>query len=200
MSGYLEDLKAAALRQIEAGRSVILMRQNKTPFFSWKRFQTEVPTRVMMEAMFEILPPDEVPMLALVLGPVSGDFWALDLDGPGAVEWAEAKTPFTGWRVRTPHGMHWYYRMPLEEESEGPWDYAPIPKGFSWTGIDVVPGLKEGSVDLRGPGACLVIPPSLGAKGPYVWEVLDSVPPPRWAPWLVGPMTPKSGGNGGSRE
>jgi hypothetical protein len=191
MTTYFENLKAAAMRQIDAGRSAILMRQNKKPLFPWKKFQTEAPTKAMMEAMFDMLAPDEVPMLALILGPVLGDFWALDLDGLDAIEWAEEHAPFTGWRVRTPHGMHWYYRMPEEH---------PMPEGFSWNGIDVVPGLFKGGVDLRGPGSCLVIPPSMGKDGPYLWDVLDSDPPPRWSPWNVGPMKPHSGNNGGSRE
>jgi hypothetical protein len=194
--GYLDSLKAEALRQIDAGRSVILMRQNKKPLYPWKKFQTEIPSKTMMETLFDLLTPEEVPMLALILGPVSGDFWALDLDGADAVRWAEANAPFTGWRVRTPRGMHWYYRMPRD----GPLDIIS-PEGFSWNGLDVVPDLKDGAaVDLRGPGSCLVIPPSKGISGLYFWDVLDSVPPPYWAPWEVGPMKPHSGGNGGSRE
>ncbi len=92
----------AALSYREAGLVPIPVGRNKVPLVSWKAYQTEMPTPVMIEAWWTLWPTANV---GLVMG---RGLFAVDVDGPeGEQALAGAGIDLTGFpRSRTSRGYH----------------------------------------------------------------------------------------------
>lgn len=179
------DMLQAALDHLKAGRSVIPICSpvaggvgchqhgkgckgpGKTPLTKWKKYQTELPTEAEVRLWFETWPTMNIGMAT---GAVSGTV-VLDGDSDAAIEFVLsqgegelAEAPM----VTTGKGAHWYLEHPGE-----------VVKNFAH---------KWPTLDFRGDGGYVVLPPSLHRSGNrYAWHAtpedmggLATVPP-----WLM---------------
>jgi len=80
----------------------------KRPALSWKRFQTEKPTREELAGWF---PTNGSNQAAIVTGAVSGVV-VVDADSDEALDFVKESLPATPLVVKTARGRHFYYRHP----------------------------------------------------------------------------------------
>ncbi|MDR1079826.1 MAG: bifunctional DNA primase/polymerase [Deltaproteobacteria bacterium] len=172
---YLGALRKEALELVRGGYSVIPAEgKMPRPGFIWSRYRKRRASEEEVESWFRY-PTDHMGIL-MVMGPVSARLWVMDLDGPDSLSWAEGMVaagaiPGTGWKSKTPHGEHWFFRL-----KEG---VKPEPNG---TDIVREPWSKkcggESAVDTRSEGGLVIVPPSRNVEGTaYVWKSMDGVPP-----------------------
>jgi hypothetical protein len=172
---YLEELKKEALELVRGGYSVIPAEGKRPrPGFLWSRYRKRRASEEEVESWFRC-PTDHMGIL-MVMGAASNRLWIMDLDGPDSLPWAEGLVgagviPDTGWKSKTPHGEHWFFRL-----KEG---VRPEPNG---TDIIREPWSKSlggnSGVDTRSEGGLVVVPPSRNVEGtPYVWKSLKGTPP-----------------------
>lgn len=141
-----------ALRYYEMGLTPIpVAHGTKKPLVEWKKYQKERPTREQIIEWFNVKDPVNI---ATICGSVSNNFVAIDFDDPEQYprifkkEEIEAKTPV----VRTHRGFQLYFR------NNKPVDTFKIP---------------ELSLEIRGNGAIVVMPPSLHPEGSQYHYVND---------------------------
>jgi Bifunctional DNA primase/polymerase, N-terminal len=143
-----------ALRLLGKGWSVVpQIPGEKKPRVRWKPYQERLPTEEELTRWFEQWPDAG---LALVLGPVSGVF-VIDVDGEEAHDalvkrlGKEPVAPKALSGSGKPHRYHLYFRCP---------DVPTRAKQTPW----------HPSLEFRGQGGIVVIPPSLHKSGNrYVW-------------------------------
>ncbi|MDR1039447.1 MAG: bifunctional DNA primase/polymerase [Deltaproteobacteria bacterium] len=150
------SLLDAALALVEAGRSVIPIRDKK-PLVKWKQYQGRLPSPEEIRNWFLRLPVEKI---AVITGEISGRIWVADCDGPEAVAWAEMNLPWTPVKAVSRRGKHYYYLMP-----EG----RSIRNGVNVRAEAYVQGSSQ--IDVRGEGGYVVVPPSPHSDGRYLWEV-----------------------------
>src|ERR1019366_3891211 len=80
--------------------------RDKKPLISWKRLTETAQTAEEKAAILETGIPGA---LGIVTGEVSNLF-VLDIDGPEGEKSIEGKHIPRTWTVRTPHGVHYYFR------------------------------------------------------------------------------------------
>jgi Bifunctional DNA primase/polymerase, N-terminal len=148
-----------ALTLLRADLSVIPIRAHKRPAIpSWKCYQTRLPTPEEWTAWVASRPCG----LAIVLGPVSGNAEAIDVDDYSVLgswyDWVQSMAPGLLSRlviVKSPrNGRHFYYRCPVIEgnqklaldaqrhtmlETRGAGGYALIPPSPAWCHPDYKP-------------------------------------------------------------
>ena len=98
----------AALELLDQGFSVIPVGRNKKPLFSWKEFQSRLPSEDELLNWWAQYPQAN---LALITGSVSG-VWVVDADGPKGSEWISKNLPRTSVYARTAKGLHAYFKIP----------------------------------------------------------------------------------------
>lgn len=157
-------------RALELGWSIIPLRADKRPAIkSWKRYQTERPTREQVEQWHAELQP---PAWAVITGAISGVV-VLDGDGEdGTRTLAELAGPKRPAHVHTASdGRHLYCKHPGEHvPTLNSKKCAPLKKYF--------PGM-----DIRGDGGyaafCGTVERKQGGKGSYRWQrAYDAQPLP----------------------
>ncbi len=136
-----------ALMYLEKGMSVFpLQPRSKVPFFNWRKWTYQRPTRDQVIEWWEAMPSANI---AIITGSISGLF-VVDCDHPAiaAIHTNEPDYSPT-WCVRTGKGMHFYHALPS-----------------FW--VSNRTGLIDGSfgaVDIRGEGGYVVAPPSIHPSG-----------------------------------
>jgi putative DNA primase/helicase len=138
-----------ALTLLRAGLSTIPIGPHKRPAIdSWKCYQTRLPTPEEWRAWVASRPCG----LAIVLGPVSGNAEAIDVDDSSVLrawyDWVQSMAPGLLSRlviVKTPrNGRHVYYR-------------SPVIAGNQKLALDVQ---RHTMLETRGAGGYALIPPS----------------------------------------
>lgn len=147
-----------AQRYVDNGISVIPMEPyGKQPAkANWIHYADRLATSADLKGWFGEGHEFSMGNLGIVLGPASG-LWALDADGFMAVERVNALirdgiVPSTLMRAATPRGQHYYFSIPAGDDRSL----------RSRPGIDI-------NIDIKGPVACMVAPPSLHRLGSYEW-------------------------------
>jgi hypothetical protein len=136
--------------------------RDKKPLISWKRLTETAQTAEEKAAILETGIPGA---LGIVTGEVSNLF-VLDIDGPEGEKSIEGKHIPRTWTVRTPHGVHYYFRWTSALDE------------CVTTRAGVLPG-----VDVRGSGGYVVF---------YGWEIAPSLAPLASPPqWLLDALSKK---------
>ena len=87
---------------------------NKKPLIAWKELTERQQTS---EEKIKILESAQPGTVGIVTGPISRIF-VLDIDGPeGAKSIEQLHIPKT-WTVKTPHGVHYYFKWVPELDSK----------------------------------------------------------------------------------
>jgi hypothetical protein len=81
----------------------------KLPLVKWGPFQDRPPTQVERDDMAK--KHARAVGAGIPLGCVMGTF-VLDTDNADAIEWVELRGMPPTWLVRTPHGLHYYFKYP----------------------------------------------------------------------------------------
>ena len=148
-----------ALKYLELGWPIIPVGDNRDAKVKWREFQTRLPTRDEILRWWGRWPEANI---AIVTGALPGVV-VVDIDqrnGGTLADERHAGSP-TGLAVKTPGGMHLYYRHPGSriKNSADP-----------STGTDV-----------RGDGGIALLPPSRRPHGVYEWiEFGEPAQMPRW--------------------
>ena len=136
--------------------------RDKKPLVSWKRLTEEAQSAEEKAAVLEQGTPGSI---GIVTGEVSNLF-VLDIDGPEGEKSIEGKHIPRTWTVRTPHGIHYYFRWTKDLEQC----------------VTTKAGVLEG-VDVRGTGGYVVF---------YGWTISPAVAPLAAPPaWLVALLSKK---------
>ena len=148
----MHAMEEAALDYLERGWSPIPVKPGeKIPQVAWQEYQEQRATPEEIHKWYAAVPRGN---LSIVTGEIS-DLTVIDIDGADGLHSLDANgivLPPTR-TVKTPHGLHFYYR------------YQASPS--------TIAGLLD-HVDVRGNGGCVCAPPSFTAAGPY--SVLDDIP------------------------
>ena len=143
-----------------------LTSQCKMPIFSWKQFQTELPTKEQVNYWFTQDPDANI---GIITGKVSG-IVVFDLDSPAAEEYAEEMGGFPDTvKVKTGKGYHVYMKYP---------------------DFDIGNSVnKDLDIDIRADGGYVVAPGSIHGSGEmYDWEEgysIDEIDPNMCTPWMM---------------
>ena len=130
--------------------------REKKPLVAWKHLTTHAQSADDKAAVLEHGAPGND---GIITGEVS-NLIVLDIDGPEGEKSIEGKHIPRTWTVRTPHGVHYYFRWTKELEQR----------------TTTRAGLCEG-VDVRGDGGYVVF---------YGWSIAPNLAPLASAPqWLV---------------
>jgi hypothetical protein len=136
--------------------------RDKKPLISWKRLTETAQSADEKASILECGAPGNI---GIVTGEVSNLF-VLDIDGPEGEKSIEGKHIPRTWTVRTPHGIHYYFRWTKELEQY----------------VTTRAGILEG-VDVRGDGGYVVF---------YGWSVAPNLVPLASPPqWLVDLLSKK---------
>ena len=140
---------------IKLGFAIIPIKTGlKTPLVDWKEYQHIAPTMAQVIEWVEKFNPTR---WAVITGSVS-KVMVVDCDNAEAIQAAEALDLTSSAAVKTPHGMHYYFRLPndgkLRKTVSG-----HVSQGTYW------PEVK--GLDLRYEGGYALLPPSDG----YEWEI-----------------------------
>lgn len=139
--------------------------RDKKPLISWQRL---IDTPQTTEEKAGVLENGAPHTIGIVTGPVSRIF-VLDIDGAEGEKSIEGKHIPKTWTVKTPRGIHYYFR------------WSPEIDGRVTTKAGILPG-----VDVRGYGGYVVW---------YGWKVGPNVTPLAAIPqWLVALLPNKHGG------
>lgn len=121
--------------------------REKKPLISWQRL---IDTPQTMEEKAAILEHGAPHNIGIVTGPVSRIF-VLDIDGPEGEKSIEGKHIPRTWTVKTPHGIHYYFRWTAELDNRVTTRAAILPgvdvRGYGgyvvWYGWQVPPNLAQ---------------------------------------------------------
>lgn len=185
-SSNYSPLTDAAFRYQERGVCVIPIHpETKKPIVKWKEFQDRLPTEDEIASWQDLCRKENIPLadvkLAAVTGKISG-FVIVDCDTPEAVEYAKDAGIWSPVRVRTKHGIHLYFRHPMDREFRP--RVGSNSRGVDWPKLD--------GLDFRGDGSYALVPPSTN----YVWEVeegfaIDDMDDwPVWSGWPMAEQPP----------
>jgi hypothetical protein len=152
------------MEYLEAGFSVIPVSRSKKPLISWAPFQKALPTELTVKDWWQQWSEANI---GLITGRISG-LVVFDADS----EKAEAYIKDSGGLPVCPQSItgkdrHYFFKHP---------------------GFDVRPSVdKELTLDIRGDGGYVIVPPSVHASGcGYEWAVsLFEVDPPEMRPWQL---------------
>ena len=133
------------------------------PFGSWTAYQTRKATEEELDAWSEQHPGCN---WAVLCGETSQDLVVFDCDDADAIEWAEKHLPETPFKVKTGHGIHFYYRLP---EAMKDWIKKFIPrKQIQYKGAEL-------HADIRRQGNYVIAPGSTHPEG-AVYELMNGFP------------------------
>ena len=133
------------------------------PFGSWTPYQTRKATEEELDAWCEKHPGCN---WAVICGETSQDLVVFDCDDADAIEWAEKHLPETPLKVKTGHGIHFYYRLPAEMKD---WIKKFIPrKQIQYKGAEL-------HADIRRQGNYVIAPGSTHPEG-AVYELMNGFP------------------------
>jgi hypothetical protein len=147
----------------------------KRPLIPWQEYQQRRASLEEIQNWLKIYPKGDI---GVVTGPIS-QILVLDIDGDlGQLSLKGYNLPIT-WTTKTKRGWHYYFR------------WVPTLDGKITTKAGIKP-----SVDVRGEGGYVVVPPSAGYNGtPYRWHRAPSVTPLAVPPtWLLD-LLPAKGTN-----
>jgi hypothetical protein len=184
-----ESVYAAALACHRAGVCAIRARADgsKRPKGSWKRWETERPTKTQLGQWFAGSPAH--PALGVVTGEVSGGLEMLEFEGLAVDEGilqaflAAAEEAGlgdlvaairAGWEERSPSGgVHWFYRCSVIKGNQ---KLAQRPA--TDVELQTNAGLVRGWAETRGEGGFVVLAPSGGAthSSGRPWELVSGGP------------------------
>ncbi len=151
-AAQLGGLAESAREYMGLGLSILAVAGKKPVISAWTQYQERRPSSSEINAQ---LGRSGVTGLAVILGRVSGDLWAVDFDDAAvyrawATEHPDLATTLP--TVKSGRGFHVYGRWP-----------AISTKKFAWG-------------ELRGEGAYIVLPPSLHPSGAtYTWLTSDEL-------------------------
>ncbi len=133
------------------------------PFGSWKEYQTRKATEEELDGWTENHPGCN---WAVICGQTSQGLVVFDCDDADAVEWAEKHLPETPFKVKTGHGVHFYYRLP---EAMKDWIKKFIPrKQIQYKGAEL-------HADIRRQDNYVIAPGSTHPEG-AVYELMNGFP------------------------
>jgi len=135
-----------AIAYLKMGWSVIPVGKNKRPIISWKKYQTELPTKEEIKEWFD---KEDAPNIGLVTGKISG-VTVVDIENGGDV----SELPKTLISKTGGNGFHYFYKYE--------------------TGIGNQVRIKE-LTDIRNDGGYVILPPSVSDKGSYEWKEIIQV-------------------------
>jgi hypothetical protein len=150
------------LALIDHGMVIIPTDGNKKPLTKWLDYQTERPT-LNTYRRWEERHRNANP--AVITGAISGVV-VLDIDDPAfylnLIRNGHPETPIS----MTPRGYHIWYRHP---------------------GYHIPNSANRGlSVDFRGDGGYVIVPPSIGTSGSYSWvNTFDDFEPDDLPEWVI---------------
>jgi len=160
-----KDIVIEALAYLKAGFSIIPIGSNKKALVLWKKYQTHKPSRKKVKGWWKKYPSAQI---GLITGQ-NNNLSVVDCDSEGSLN-----------KIRNilPPG----YKCPCSTSQSGEGTHL----FFGYT-----PGLKtksgvDRSLDVRNDGGYIIVPPSKGTNGPYIWNdgsdirnnsVLPSMPP-----------------------
>lgn len=143
----------------------VMLVKDKKPLAPWKELTEREQTQ---EEKAKVLENATEGTLGIITGEISRIF-VLDIDGEEGEKSLEQFHIPRSWRVKTPHGVHIYFK------------WSPVFDALVTTKAGVLPG-----VDVRGDGGFVVW---------YGWETAPSVAPLASAPgWLISLLSPKNSG------
>lgn len=144
----MSELLKASLWYQSKGFSVIPVKSNKKPHIKWTKYQTERATGDQINAWWNKWPSANI---GIVTGEISG-VMVVDVDSQAGLEALENFLPDS-------------LITPISKTSSGGWHYYfQYQKGLS-NGVRVI-----ADTDFRTDGGYVVVPPSIGEKGPYTWQ------------------------------
>lgn len=133
------------------------------PFGSWTAYQTRRATEDELDSWCEKHPGCN---WAVICGDTSQGLVVFDCDDADAIEWAEKHLPETPFKVKTGHGIHFYYRLPEEMKD---WIKKFIPrKQIQYKGAEL-------HADIRRQGNYVIAPGSTHPEG-AVYELMNGFP------------------------
>lgn len=159
-----------AMEYLDRGWSIIPIKpDSKRPRFSWKKYQTELPTSAEVEDWWRDHPDDDI---AIITGDLSGVV-VVDCDNEEAAAAAAAAGMTSPVEATTKRGKHLYFEHPRDGVRRGP-RAGNNSRGADWPRID--------GLDFRGDGSYALLPGSTN----YAWAIAtghDIEDMPEWRDW-----------------
>ncbi len=139
-------------KYVNLGFSIIPVKKDKSPFFSWKDFQKRKATLNEVKNWFKKYSEANI---AIITGKIS-DIVVVDFDSEEAVNWAKKNNLLNTLCVMTARGLHAYYKYP--ENGNG-----DIQNAINLNGM---------KIDIRADGGYVIAPPSIHKSG-KLYEFID---------------------------